>query len=59
MNDWIEHDGSDIPVPGDTLVYVKFRDGVNSPRAEKANIWYWRHEECDYTDIIAYKVVKS
>jgi len=28
MGDWIEHDGSPMPVPADTLVEVRFRDGT-------------------------------
>lgn len=69
MSDWIEHDGGDMPVPGDTLVYVKFRDGTDDVQCRKpvsAGWWdsygapdvsNWSSPEA--AGIVAYKVVKS
>lgn len=63
---WVEHDGSGMPVPGDTRLIVRFRDGVEeeehqSSRAEfwyddelNGNAWVWDNRE---SDIIAYRVV--
>ena len=66
---WIEHDGSGMPVPGDTLVYVKCGDGYDDSDCEspeRADFWHdyeypenssWlRTEGYDY-NIVAYRVV--
>lgn len=68
-NEWVEHDGSGMPVPGDTLVYVRTRSGFddsNLPAPVKANFWReddrkdcnWCHESED-DQIIAYRIVKD
>lgn len=65
--DWIEHDGKGLPVPEDTLVLVKYRNGVGGTDiARRAYSWTASDPECsnwDHTypcgsDIVAYKVVE-
>lgn len=50
MNDWIEWKGGECPVPADTLVCVRCRDGYESSRPENACNWRWG-------DVVAYRVV--
>lgn len=64
MSDWIDHDGKSQPfIDGDTLVHVKFRDGVFSSfdTPWTARMWgsNWEHDEDrpHDADIVAYKVV--
>lgn len=59
---WKNHDGSRMPVEGDTLVYVRQRDGWESPKARpaiqfayEANNWFFGDKESPY-DIIAYRL---
>lgn len=63
MNEWIEHDGGDRPVPGDTLVYVKFRNGFDDTlcaKPVKARWWNGTNwSDAGPFGIVAYKVVKS
>lgn len=63
---WIEHDGKGLPVPEDTLVLVKYRNGVGSEYGppSRAYRWgdgevnsNWNHHYLSGSDIIAYKVV--
>lgn len=66
MTDWIKHDGKGMPVDGETLVQVRFRDGWSDERHatnDKASYWHedepegssWvSTEDDDY--IIAYRV---
>lgn len=67
MNTWIEHDGSGMPVDGETLVNVKFRDGTDDLDYDPipAKLWgtgnfvsNWAQfgEPCE-ADIVAYRVV--
>ncbi len=54
---WIEWGGGKCPVPVETLVWVKFRNGVVSTSAGTAYVFRWSHGTgCDSVDIIAYKV---
>lgn len=56
--DWIKWTGGDRPVPPDTTVEVKFRNGNNSADV-RAKIWSWTHRDDEYNggDIIAYRLV--
>lgn len=64
-SEWIKHDGKDMPVPGDTMVFVRLRGGFEDHGAVKASYWHhdepaasnWCHvdSERDY-DIVAYRV---
>lgn len=66
--EWIEWDGGECPVPGDTLVQTRFRDGAKS-FALPADFYcgvqpddfdFWKHEGTEPGDnIIAYRVVQS
>lgn len=60
---WTNHDGKDMPIAGNTLVEVKFRDGdVNG--ALEADAWHsdepslsnWIHSG-EHNDIIRYRIV--
>lgn len=65
--EWIEHDGKGLPVPEDTLVLVKYRNGINGEdiRPQRAYKWgaggvwsNWNHAVPCGSDIIAYKVIE-
>jgi hypothetical protein len=63
---WIEHDGAGMPVTGETVVCVKFRDGEIDMDAEEACAWgvgdtssNWSHEIETSHDIVAYRVVSA
>jgi hypothetical protein len=65
---WIDHDGSGIPVPADTLVKVRFRDGddLGTSSAVSAGFWggnniasNWTHDPETGNDIIAYQIVRG
>lgn len=53
--EWIEWNGGEMPVPGNTLVEVAFHNGARIER-DCASSWYWIHHGCS-TDIIAYRIV--
>ncbi len=54
---WVYWTGGESPVNGETVVYVKFRDGDVDEGGTKACNLDWTHAgEC--WDIIAYRVVK-
>ena len=55
MSDWIEWAGGACPVPGDTLVKVRIRDG-DEPLPDRAAVFSWSH--VDDRDIVAYRVVQ-
>ena len=70
MGEWIEHDGKGMPVDGDTLVLVKFRD--SSPHysvdGSERKASFWHHDNPKFSnwsnldapaDIIAYRIVSS
>lgn len=55
---WIEHDGGPMPVDGETIVRVRFRDGIEGGLV-RGKVWkmrpdQWRHRNSPY-DIIAYR----
>lgn len=63
MDGWIEHDGKGMPVDGETMVSVRFREKGERGSAparfwDRCNPSCWRHtgEETEL-DIIAYRVV--
>ena len=51
----IKWDGGECPVPENTLVRVKFRDG-DSQSGHPAYAYYWRHDG-DGADIVEYRIV--
>lgn len=63
MTDWIKHDGKGMPVDGNTLVTVRFRDGREEKEHLNAFWWspiagsrdHWTHTGHP-ADIIAYRV---
>ena len=57
MNDWIEWNGGECPVPGDTLVEVKFRNSNRTYKASPAKEWDWVIDHCA-GDIIADRVIE-
>lgn len=60
MSEWIEHDGSKMPVSPYTMVFVKFADGKYeefSDYACMAKDWVPNWEEKSSAGIIAYKIV--
>ena len=54
---WIEWSGGVCPVPPDTLVEVKFRDGKGASQCEAAGI-VWGHGGLG-GDIVAYRVIPT
>lgn len=61
---WIEHDGKGMPVPADTRVELRFRDG--DTMTGNAGFWddegeegsNWRFVKCDPDlDIVAYRII--
>ena len=56
-NDWIEWKGGAMPVPGDTLVDVKFRNG-GIDQGGTAISWVWNNNQDAPFDIIAYRIVE-
>lgn len=54
---WIEWCGGECPVPRDTLVEVKFPDGMTSRDAKPAGGYRWTLRNC-VTDIAAYRLHK-
>lgn len=53
---WVEHDGSECPIPGNVKVEVRLRDGFK-PSPDKAAGFAWIHGEPNAGDIVAYRVV--
>lgn len=54
---WIKWEGGACPVPGDTRVEVKLRDGCVEC-CQKAYFFDWSDIDSD-TDIIAYRIVEG
>ncbi len=63
---WIEHDGSGMPVPGDTLVYTRHSNGFDDSFCVEPMRADWWHEDEPESDswsindgvyIVAYRVV--
>jgi len=70
--DWIDHDGGSCPLPPETLVQVRFRDGMYSVQQPGATAGYWdgygsacgscwQHDlgGPDGSDIVAYRVLEA
>ena len=55
MNEWIDHKGNEMPMPEETLVDVKFRDGRKFYR-EKALLFIWKPTRLSKFDIVAYRI---
>lgn len=56
MSEWIEWEGGECPVPGDTLVEVRTRTGRVGRDAAKA--FWWDHWD-ETSDIVAYRVASA
>lgn len=56
MTDWIKHTGNVCPVPPDTKVRVRFRNGKVSHQPDQADRWNWAVGTGDYI-IVAYQIV--
>ena len=52
---WVKWDGGECPVPLDTIVEVKFRDG-DSQSGHPAYAYYWHHDG-DGADILTYCII--
>jgi len=69
MSKWVDWFGGDMPVDGETVVDVKFRDGdQHIGDGGEASIYHWHHyaQNADHpvnfyegADIIAYRVVPA
>ncbi|MFK3847903.1 hypothetical protein ACI2J5_00185 [Agrobacterium pusense] len=66
VDGWIKHDGKRMPVDGETLVNVLYRDGFEATRkaiflqgtaGDDVSDWVWPASEDDQFDIVAYRVV--
>ena len=55
--EWIEWNGGECPVPGDTLVDLKFAD-KGSCAVVSAGQFDWGHCDNPYFNIIAYRIVQ-
>lgn len=55
MNDWIEWNGGECPVPPETTVEVRFRGGRTSNMDAPGADWRWSHHG-EGSDIVAYRV---
>ena len=58
MSEWIEWNGGECPVPGDTRVDIMTRNGDVSSGGLTAKSWFWNHDG-DSSDIIAYRIVEQ
>lgn len=69
-NEWIEWNGGECPVAGDTVVQVRFRgrpneNRVSSTTSGRADFWkigtdWWRHASPRRdNDIIAYRIARE
>ena len=61
MTDWIEWKGGERPVPPDTMVEVRLRDGRELfPFRARGLTWVWMESpELGFSDIVAYRVVSE
>lgn len=68
-SEWIEHDGKGMPVDGETVVFVKFGDGGEDWRHNKASFWHdgnprysfwvWNHDRPGSLEIEAYSLLEA
>lgn len=57
---WKEHDGGGMPVAGDVVVQVRFRDGIGDGAEGPAERWErdWERSTLPTgSDIVAYRIV--
>ncbi|ARR53462.1 hypothetical protein HY78_08510 [Rhizorhabdus wittichii DC-6] len=60
---WIAHDGGECPLPYETLIHVRFRNGIEDRKAHFAGFWAtglrdaWRHQGPRDWHIVAYRLV--
>ena len=54
---WIEWNGGEMPVPGDTVVEVKFSGDQTEVERLKADSLDWRHKYT-FANIIAYRIAQ-
>ena len=61
MNYWNEWKGGERPVPPDTMVEIRLRDGQECPAFQASRlIWSWtKNSGISYADIVAYRVVSD
>lgn len=57
MSEWIEWEGGECPVSGDTEVDVRFRTG-STDSGNRASSWAWDRWD-ESADIVAYRVVEK
>ena len=55
MNEWIEHRGNEVPMPDETLVDVKCRDGRKF-YGVKALLLFWKPYRLSKFEIVAYRI---
>lgn len=68
MDVWVEHDGGEMPVDGETVVIVRFRDGRQEEiREQMRAVWWspiagsrdhWKSTGAG-SDIVAYRIVEA
>lgn len=58
MSEWIEFTGNEIPVPEETLVDVKYRDGRKLYRT-KAMLFCWTFNNLSKFDIVEYRIAED
>ncbi len=58
MNEWIEYKGNEMPMPDETLVDVKFRDGRKF-YGVKTLLLFWKPNRFSKFDIVAYRICGS
>ena len=58
MNEWIEYKGNEMPMPDETLVDVKFRDGRKF-YGVKTFLLFWKPNRLSKFDIVTYRICGS
>ena len=53
--EWIEHRGGARPVSNTQEVFVRFRNGHETPEPNSAGGYRWRHDNTE-SDIVAYRL---
>jgi hypothetical protein len=56
---WTDHDGTDCPVPRNTLVEVVIRDWGNREPSREARDWNWRWNVEQPGNLIKYRITKE
>lgn len=56
---WVDWDGNGTPASPETMVIVRFRDGVEETEDDPSRVDYWNWEHFDTgLDIVAYRVIE-